>query len=226
MIRLSDVSKRYPLGHFETVALEGIDLTVERGEFVAVMGPSGCGKTTLLNIVGLIDAPSSGRYVFGEHDLSQRSVEELTELRKSNVAFIFQAFNLIPEMTVYENVELPLRYQNAARARRRSAVREVLELVGLEGRAKTYPEELSGGEQQRVAIARAVVNDPKLVLADEPTGNLDTQSGDEVMSMLEVLNRAGATVIMVTHSPERGARADRIVNLLDGRVVDAADARP
>lgn len=226
MIRLSDVSKRYPLGHFETVALEGIDLTVERGEFVAVMGPSGCGKTTLLNIVGLIDAPSSGRYVFGEHDLSQRSVEELTELRKSNVAFIFQAFNLIPEMTVYENVELPLRYQNAARARRRSAVREVLELVGLEGRAKTYPEELSGGEQQRVAIARAVVNDPKLVLADEPTVNLDTQSGDEVMSMLEVLNRAGATVIMVTHSPERGARADRIVNLLDGRVVDAADARP
>lgn len=225
MIRLSDVSKRYPLGRSEAVALAGVDLSVDRGEFVAVMGPSGSGKTTLLNIVGLIDAPSSGRYLFGDEDLSQRSVEQLTELRRRNVAFIFQAFNLIPEMTVYENVELPLRYQAAARARRRSAVREVLELVGLDGRAKTYPDELSGGEQQRVAIARALVNDPKLILADEPTGNLDTQRGDEVMDMLEILNRAGATVMMVTHSPARAARAGRIVNLLDGRIVDAAHAR-
>jgi putative ABC transport system ATP-binding protein len=225
VIRLSDVSKRYPLGRSEAVALAGVDLSVERGEFVAVMGPSGSGKTTLLNIVGLIDAPSSGRYLFGDEDLSQRSVEQLTELRRRNVAFIFQAFNLIPEMTVYENVELPLRYQAAARARRRSAVREVLELVGLDGRAKTYPDELSGGEQQRVAIARALVNDPKLILADEPTGNLDTQRGDEVMDMLEILNRAGATVMMVTHSPARAARAGRIVNLLDGRIVDAAHAR-
>jgi putative ABC transport system ATP-binding protein len=225
VIRLSDVSKRYPLGRSEAVALAGVDLSVDRGEFVAIMGPSGSGKTTLLNIVGLIDAPSSGRYLFGDEDLSQRSVEQLTELRRRNVAFIFQAFNLIPEMTVYENVELPLRYQAAARARRRSAVREVLELVGLDGRAKTYPDELSGGEQQRVAIARALVNDPKLILADEPTGNLDTQRGDEVMDMLEILNRAGATVMMVTHSPARAARAGRIVNLLDGRIVDAAHAR-
>jgi putative ABC transport system ATP-binding protein len=225
VIRLSDVSKSYPLGVSESVALAGVDLTIERGEFVAVMGPSGSGKTTLLNIVGLIDAPSSGRYVFGDQDLSQRSVEQLTELRKRNVAFIFQAFNLIPEMTVYDNVELPLRYQSAPRARRRSAVREVLELVGLDSRAKNYPDELSGGEQQRVAIARALVNDPKLILADEPTGNLDTQSGDEVMSMLEILNREGATVMMVTHSPERAARANRIVNLLDGRIVEPAQAR-
>jgi putative ABC transport system ATP-binding protein len=189
------------------------------------MGPSGSGKTTLLNIVGLIDAPSSGRYLFGDEDLSQRSVEQLTELRKRNVAFIFQAFNLIPELSVHENVELPLRYQSTPRVRRRSAVREVLELVGLDGRAKNYPDELSGGEQQRVAIARALVNDPKLILADEPTGNLDTQRGDEVMDMLEILNRAGATVMMVTHSPARAARAGRIVNLVDGRIVDAAHAR-
>ncbi|HET7130668.1 MAG TPA: ATP-binding cassette domain-containing protein, partial [Gammaproteobacteria bacterium] len=155
MIELKAVTKRYAAVELERAALDGIDLSVERGEFVAVMGPSGCGKTTLLNIVGLIDAPTTGRYVFASQDLAGRSENELTELRKRNIAFIFQAFQLIPELSVYENVELPLRYQSAARARRRTAVREVLELVGLDARAKDYPEALSGGEQQRVAIARA-----------------------------------------------------------------------
>jgi len=225
VIELSDVSKRYGQGATEPAALDGIDLTVERGEFVAVMGPSGCGKTTLLNIVGLIDAPTSGRYLFAQQDLAGRSENELTELRKHNIAFIFQAFQLIPELTVYENVELPLRYQPATRARRRTAVREVLELVGLDARARDYPDALSGGEQQRVAIARALVNDPKVILADEPTGNLDRGNGEAVLDMLSLLNREGATVLMVTHSPSCAERADRVVHLLDGRIVGAAQAR-
>jgi putative ABC transport system ATP-binding protein len=226
VIRLFDVSKRYARGEAEANALRGIDLTVERGEFVAVMGPSGSGKTTLLNIVGLIDEPSSGRYMFDDHDLSRRSVSELTELRKRNVAFIFQGSHLIPELDVHENVELPLRYQRVARARRRIAVREVLELVGLGARAKDYPEQLSGGEQQRVAIARALVNDPKLILADEPTGNLDSRNGDDVLDMLATLHREGATVMIVTHSQACAARADRIVKLVDGRIVAGEEARP
>jgi putative ABC transport system ATP-binding protein len=222
MIRLSNVSKRYS-GPSDLPALDGIDLTIDRGEFIAVMGPSGSGKTTMLNIVGLIDTPSSGRYLFGDEDLSHRSVDELTELRRRHVSFIFQSFHLIPDLNVYENVELPLRYQKVARARWPNRVREVLELVGLNSRAKHYPDALSGGEQQRVAIARALVNDPALILADEPTGNLDSRTGANVMDMLTTLHREGATVLMVTHSPDRAAQAGRVVHLLDGRIV--ADPR-
>jgi putative ABC transport system ATP-binding protein len=218
VIRLSNVTKRYS-DLCDSAALDGIDLTINRGEFVAVMGPSGSGKTTMLNIVGLIDTPSSGRYVFGDEDLTSRSVDELTALRRRHVSFIFQNFHLIPDLNIRENVELPLRYQKVPRARWANRVREVLELVGLDARARRYPEELSGGEQQRVAIARALVNDPALILADEPTGNLDTKNGAEVLDMLGTLHREGATVVMVTHSPERAARAERIVHLRDGRIV-------
>jgi len=221
MIRLSNVTKRYSSSR-DAAALDGIDLTIERGEFVAVMGPSGSGKTTMLNIVGLIDTPSSGRYVFGDEDLSSRSVDELTDLRRRHVSFIFQSFHLISDLTVYENVELPLRYQKVPRARWATRVREVLELVGLDSRTKQYPDELSGGQQQRVSIARALVNDPSLILADEPTGNLDSRNGADVMEMLGVMQREGATVVMVTHSPARAAQADRVVHLLDGRIVASA----
>jgi len=175
----------------------------------------------MLNIVGLIDTPSSGRYVFGGEDLSNRSVDQLAELRRRHVGFIFQSVHLIADLDVHENVELPLRYQGVPRAQWRTRVREVLELVGLEARSKDFPDELSGGEQQRVAIARALVNDPPLILADEPTGSLDGRNDAEVLDMLVTLHREGATVLMVTHSEDRAARAERIVNLRDGRIVSA-----
>jgi putative ABC transport system ATP-binding protein len=221
MIRLSGVSKLYRTNELETVALDNVDLDIQQGEFVAVMGPSGCGKSTLLNIVGLIDAPSDGQYQFWDEHVERYSERRLADLRKGNVGFIFQSFNLIDELNVYENVELPLLYQNVPKAQRRNLVREALELVGLSARAKHRPDQLSGGQQQRVAVARAVVNDPKLILADEPTGNLDTKNGEEVMAMLETLNQQGTTILMVTHSPGHAERAHRIVNLLDGRVVPA-----
>ena len=219
MIKLSNVCKRYPAGETETAALEAIDLTIGQGEFVAVMGPSGSGKSTLLNIVGLIDSPSSGSYRFDGEELAHRSTSELADLRKRNIGYIFQSFHLIGDLTVYENVELPLRYQQVGRARRQTLVREVLELVGLDRRAAQYPEQLSGGEQQRIAVARALVNDPKVILADEPTGNLDSQNGDEVMQMLATLHREGATIVIATHSAAYAARAQRVVQLLDGRIV-------
>ena len=215
------VSKKYRTTELETAALDGVDFALESGEFVAVMGPSGCGKSTLLNIVGLIDNPSSGEYLFFEREISRYSESRLANLRKGNVGFIFQSFNLIDELNVYENVELPLLYQKASKPQRRNLVREALELVGLSARAKHKPDQLSGGQQQRVAVARAVVGNPKLILADEPTGNLDSKNGEEVMGMLTTLNEQGTTVLMVTHSPTHAARAHRIVNLLDGRVVPA-----
>jgi putative ABC transport system ATP-binding protein len=175
----------------------------------------------LLNIVGLIDAPSSGQYFFGDREISKYSENKLADLRKGNVGFIFQSFNLIDELNVYENVELPLLYQSVPKQKRRELVAAALELVGLSARAKHKPEQLSGGQQQRVAVARAVVGDPKLILADEPTGNLDSKNGEEVMSMLDQLNKQGTTILMVTHSPSHADRAHRIVNLLDGRVVPA-----
>jgi len=221
MIKLSQVSKKYRTTELETTALDGVDFALESGEFVAVMGPSGCGKSTLLNIVGLIDNPSSGQFFFGEREISQYSESRLANLRKGNVGFIFQSFNLIDELNVYENVELPLLYQKVSKPQRRNLVREALELVGLSARAKHKPDQLSGGQQQRVAVARAVVGNPKLILADEPTGNLDSKNGEEVMGMLTTLNEQGTTVLMVTHSPTHAARAQRIVNLLDGRVVAA-----
>ena len=219
LIRMHRITKRYRTAELETTALDGIDLEIKEGEFVAVMGPSGCGKSTLLNIVGLIDSPSSGEYYFGNHEVSKYSESRLADLRKGNVGFIFQSFNLIDELDVYENVELPLLYQNVPKAQRRNLVREALELVGLSARAKHKPEQLSGGQQQRVAVARAVVGDPRLILADEPTGNLDTKNGEEVMDMLNTLNEQGTTILMVTHSPSHAQRAHRIVNLLDGRIV-------
>ncbi len=221
MIKLSHVSKKYRTTELETTALDGVDFTLDSGEFVAVMGPSGCGKSSLLNIVGLIDSPSSGEFFFGEREISRYSENRLADLRKGNVGFIFQSFNLIDELNVYENVELPLLYQKVGKAQRRNLVREALELVGLSSRAKHRPDQLSGGQQQRVAVARAVVGNPKLILADEPTGNLDSKNGEEVLGMLTTLNEQGTTVLMVTHSPGHAARAHRIVNLLDGRVVAA-----
>ena len=221
MIKLSQVTKKYRTTELETTALDGVDFALSSGEFVAVMGPSGCGKSTLLNIVGLIDNPSSGAYFFGEREISKYSESRLADLRKGNVGFIFQSFNLIDELNVYENVELPLLYQKVSKPQRRNLVREALELVGLSARAKHKPDQLSGGQQQRVAVARAVVGNPKLILADEPTGNLDSKNGEEVLGMLTTLNEQGTTVLMVTHSPTHAARAHRIVNLLDGRVVAA-----
>jgi putative ABC transport system ATP-binding protein len=219
VIKLSNVRKLYRTRELETTALDNVSLEVEQGEFVAIMGPSGCGKSTLLNIIGLIDTPSDGRYVLNGTEVSRCSEGELTEIRKHNVGFIFQSFNLIDDLSVYENVELPLLYQGMSRSARRSRVREVLELVGLESRARHKPAQLSGGQQQRVAVARAVVGDPKLIVADEPTGNLDTKNGEDVMDMLATLNEQGATVIMVTHSPSHAGRAHRLVSLLDGRIV-------
>jgi len=221
MIKLSQISKKYRTTELETTALDNVDFGLTSGEFVAVMGPSGCGKSTLLNIVGLIDNPSSGEYFFGEREISRYSEGRLADLRKGNVGFIFQSFNLIDELNVYENVELPLLYQKISKPQRRNLVREALELVGLSARAKHKPDQLSGGQQQRVAVARAVVGNPKLILADEPTGNLDSKNGEEVLGMLTTLNEQGTTVLMVTHSPTHAARAHRIVNLLDGRVVAA-----
>jgi putative ABC transport system ATP-binding protein len=222
MITLSGVSKYYRTTDLETTALNDVNIEIAEGEFVAVMGPSGCGKSTLLNVVGLIDSPTSGRYLLDGQDVARLGEDQLTDVRMHKVGFIFQNFNLIDDLTVQENVELPLVYQNMGRAARRSRVREVLELVDLQARARHKPTQLSGGQQQRVAVARAVVADPKLIVADEPTGNLDSRNGEDVMDMLATLNQQGATILMVTHSPSHAGRAHRLINLLDGRVVPNA----
>src|SRR5580693_7850215 len=219
MISLASVSKRYRTTDLETTALNDVNIEIDKGEFVAVMGPSGCGKSTLLNIIGLIDSPTSGHYLLDGEDVARYGEDRLTDVRMHSVGFIFQNFNLIDDLSVEENVELPLVYQNMARAARRSRVREVLELVDLKPRARHKPTQLSGGQQQRVAVARAVVSDPKLIVADEPTGNLDTRNGEDVMDMLATLNEQGATILMVTHSPSHAGRAHRLISLLDGRVV-------
>ena len=224
MISLSGISKSYRTKEMETKALDGVSLDIVKGEFVAVMGPSGCGKSSLLNIVGLIDRPNAGRYVFNGQDVSGFKEREMVALRRKYVGFIFQSFNLLDDLTVLENVELPLLYQGTPRSQRRSRVREVLELVGLNARANHRPAQLSGGQQQRVAVARAVVADPAIILADEPTGNLDTGNGTDVMSMLSTLNEQGATILMVTHSADHAARATRIIEMVDGRIAQAARA--
>ena len=220
MIKLKNLSKVYRTAYMETTALHNINIHIGKGEFVAVMGPSGCGKSTLLNVVGMIDNPSSGEYLFDGVEVGQSSENELVDVRKENVGFIFQNFNLIDDLNVAENVDLPLLYLGIAKKERQARVQEALELVGLESRAKHKPQELSGGQQQRVAVARSVVSQPKLILADEPTGNLDTKNGDEVMAMLDRLKKKGVTILMVTHSPEHGKRADRIIQMLDGEVVN------
>ena len=219
MISLKNVRKLYRTNDLETTALDDVSLQIDKGEFVAIMGPSGCGKSTLLNVIAMIDTVSGGTYFLGEQEVSKYPESKLVDLRKHNIGFIFQSFNLIDDLSVYENVELPLLYQDVPKRKRKSRVREVLELVDLLPRAKHKPSQLSGGQQQRVAVARAVVGDPKLIVADEPTGNLDTKNGEDVMDMLTTLNEQGATILMVTHSPTHAKNAHRIINMLDGRVV-------
>ena len=221
MITLTGVHKVYRTAEMETTALDGVDLQIGQGEFVAVIGPSGCGKSTLLNVVGLVDRPSAGTYIFDGQDVNGFRESQMVKFRRDQIGFIFQTFNLFEGLSVYENVELPLLYQKVPRATRRNRVREVLELVGLSARVKHRPSQLSGGQQQRVAVARAVVGDPKLILADEPTGNLDSRNGDEVMEMLDSLNEQGTSIMMVTHSADYAARAHRTIEMLDGRVVNA-----
>lgn len=220
MVKLDHVSKTYRTSEVETAALDDICLDVRAGEFVAIMGPSGCGKSTLLNVLGLIDSPSAGAYWFMGEDIARCSEEQLTLRRRSRVGFVFQNFNLIDDLNVAENVEVALLYVGIPRAERRSRVAEALERVGLAHRQHHMPKQLSGGQQQRVAVARALVTRPKLLLADEPTGNLDTANGDAVLDLLEQINRAGTTIVMVTHSAEHAQRARRIVHMLDGRVVE------
>ncbi len=223
LIRLASIRKVYRTDELETTALDDISLEIKKGEFVAVMGPSGCGKSTLLNVVAMIDTPTSGQYFFGEEEVSSYKESMLVKLRKKNIGFVFQSFNLIDDLTVFENVQLPLLYQAVPKSLRQARVREVLELVDMAPRVKHRPSQLSGGQQQRVAVARALVADPRLIVADEPTGNLDSKNGDDVMDMLSVLNEQGATILMVTHSPLHARRAHRTINLFDGRVVPDSD---
>ena len=219
MIRLSALRKAYRTETVETTALDAIDLAIDAGEFVAIMGPSGCGKSTLLNIIGLLDRPSAGGYALEGREVAGLPENALTDIRKRRIGFIFQNFNLIDELSVRENVELALLYHGISRAARAERVDKVLDKVGIAHRANHRPSQLSGGQQQRVAVARAVVAEPPLILADEPTGNLDTAHGEEVMRMLRALNEDGATIVMVTHSPAHADYAGRVVNMLDGRVL-------
>ncbi|ATC96410.1 ABC transporter ATP-binding protein [Pseudoalteromonas tunicata] len=226
MIKLTNLSRVFRTQDIETTALNNINLTVNQGEFLAIMGPSGCGKSTLLSILGMLDSPSAGSFEFAGTDIAGYNEKQLAELRKASIGFVFQSFNLIDELTVYQNVELPLQYQKISKSERKQRVEAILKRVGIDHRAEHLPQQLSGGQQQRVAVARALVINPKLILADEPTGNLDSKNGDEVMAMLRELNREGTTVIMVTHSEKEGAYADRLVRLLDGQVmVDKANTQ-
>ena len=219
MLKLHDLSKVYRTAEVETVALDAVNIEIDTGEFVAIMGPSGCGKSTLLNIIGMLDSPSSGHYFFADEDVSGYSETRLADLRKRNIGFIFQSFNLIDELSVAENIELALLYHDISSGERRERVDHIMDKVGIAHRAKHMPGQLSGGQQQRVAVARAVVGDQALILADEPTGNLDSAHGQEVMEMLQGLNEEGTTIVMVTHSPAHSDYARRTINLFDGRVV-------
>lgn len=219
MIKITDLSKVFRTEEIETTALNGVSFEIKEGEFVAIMGPSGCGKSTLLNILGLLDNPSGGSYMLLGSEVGQLKEKERTKFRKGNIGFVFQSFNLIDELDVYENVELPLRYLNISASERKQKVTEILKRMGISHRAKHFPQQLSGGQQQRVAIARAVVSSPKLILADEPTGNLDSKNGKEVMELLSELNAEGTTIVMVTHSQKDAAVAQRVINLFDGQIV-------
>lgn len=219
MIKTVDLVKIFRTDEVETTALNKVNLSVDNGEFVAVMGPSGCGKSTLLNILGLLDNPTDGELYFEDIEVSKFNERKRTNLRKSNIGFVFQSFNLIDELTVYENVELPLLYMKVSSSKRKETVNQVLERMNIAHRKKHFPQQLSGGQQQRVAICRAVVANPKLILADEPTGNLDSANGEEVMNLLTELNKEGTTIVMVTHSPTDAEYAHRIVQLFDGHIV-------
>jgi putative ABC transport system ATP-binding protein len=219
MITINNLEKVYRTEEIETVALNRMTLSVKEREFVAVMGPSGCGKSTLLNILGMLDKPDGGSFVFNGVEVSQFSENQCSDLRKANIGFVFQSFNLIDELTVFENVELPLVYNKVPKSERKQIAEAALEKVEMMHRRNHYPSQLSGGQQQRVAVARAVVNNPKLILADEPTGNLDSRNGREVMTMLTDLNTAGTTIVMVTHSEHDAGFAQRIIRMLDGQTV-------
>ena len=219
MLEIKKLSKVFRTEEIETVALNEIDMHVKKGDFIAIMGPSGCGKSTLLNIIGLLDNPTSGQYLLDGKEVGSLKEKERTQTRKGNIGFVFQSFNLIEEMTVYENVELPLIYLDVKKSERKERVEAALKKMNMGHRASHFPSQLSGGQQQRVAIARAVVANPKLILADEPTGNLDSKNGLDVMNLLTQLNQEGATIVMVTHSQHDASFAHRTINLFDGRIV-------
>ena len=223
MIKLHNIKKIFRTEEIETWALREVSLEVKEGEFVAIMGPSGCGKSTLLNILGLLDNPTEGSYTLNGRDVSTLKENERTDIRKGVIGFVFQSFNLIDELNVYENIELPLLYMKTPARERRQRIKAVMDRMAISHRRKHFPSQLSGGQQQRVAIARAVLSNPKLILADEPTGNLDSTNGREVMELLSRLHREGTTIIMVTHSQHDATYADRIINLYDGQIVERAE---
>lgn len=219
MIKVTELSKIFRTEEIETTALNGVSFEIKKGEFVAIMGPSGCGKSTLLNILGLLDNPSGGSYKLMGQEVAQLKERDRTKFRKGNIGFVFQSFNLIDELNVFENVELPLKYLNMSASERKQRVTAMLKRMNISHRAQHFPQQLSGGQQQRVAIARAVISNPNLVLADEPTGNLDSKNGKEVMDLLTELNSEGTTIVMVTHSQKDASVAQRTINLFDGRIV-------
>jgi len=224
MIKIENLVKKFTTTEVETIALNNVSLEVADKEFVAIMGPSGCGKSTLLNIMGLLDNPTSGDYYLGNQEVGHLKEKDRTKVRKGNIGFVFQSFNLIDELNVFENVELPLTYLGIPAEERKRKVTEILRRMNISHRAKHYPQQLSGGQQQRVAIARAVVCEPKIILADEPTGNLDSKNGMEVMQLLTELNKEGTTIVMVTHSQRDAGFAGRVINLFDGQVVSSLEA--
>lgn len=219
MIKTTNLRKLYLTEEVETTALNNVNIEINEGEFVSIMGPSGCGKSTLLNILGLLDNPTDGEYFFLGHEVSNHSERQRAQLRKKNIGFVFQSFNLIDELTVYENVELPLLYLGYSSSERKEKINSVLERMEIMHRQSHFPQQLSGGQQQRVAVARAIVASPKIILADEPTGNLDSAHGDEVMNLLTQLNESGTTILMVTHSPTYADYGHRVIHLFDGHVV-------
>jgi len=221
MIKIEGLSKFFRTEEVETIALNRVSMDVKDGEFVAIMGPSGCGKSTLLNILGLLDNPTEGNYYLGDMEVGHFKEKERTQVRKGNIGFVFQSFNLIDELNVYENVELPLTYLKIKSSDRKQMVTDILKRMNISHRSGHFPQQLSGGQQQRVAIARAVVSNPKMILADEPTGNLDSKNGAEVMQLLTELNKEGTTIIMVTHSKHDASFAHRVINLFDGSIVSS-----
>lgn len=225
MIKIESLKKVFRTEEVETVALNDVSMEVNEGEFIAIMGPSGCGKSTMLNILGLLDNPTSGKYFLANREVGHLKERERTQARKGNIGFVFQSFNLIEEMNVFENVELPLVYMKINKAERKKRVEDALRRMNISHRAKHFPNQLSGGQQQRVAIARAVVANPKLILADEPTGNLDSKNGKDVMDLLSELNKEGTTIVMVTHSQHDASFAHRVVNLFDGQIVTEVQSK-